>query len=95
MLFWSRIVMEDRFTHIIVGAGSAGCLVANRLSKKKENRVLLLESGNWDTGFWTKIPVGYFRTINNEKVTRHTLTQPSETIAGRSIDWPRGHGKGG
>ena len=87
--------MEDRFTHIIVGAGSAGCLVANRLSKKKENRVLLLESGNWDTGFWTKIPVGYFRTINNEKVTRHTLTQPSETIAGRSIDWPRGHVIGG
>ena len=87
--------MEDNFTHIIVGAGSAGCLVANRISANKSNRVLLLESGSWDTGFWTKIPVGYFRTINNEKVTKHTLTKPSESIAGRSIDWPRGHVVGG
>ena len=57
--------MEDNFTHIIVGAGSAGCLVANRISANESNRVLLLEAGSWDTGFWTKIPVGYFRTINN------------------------------
>ena len=88
-------LISDTFTHIIVGAGSAGCLLANRLSSNKQNRVLLLESGSWDTGIWTKIPVGYFRTINNFKVTKHTLTEPSDSIAGRSIDWPRGHVVGG
>ena len=88
-------MIKGTFTHIIVGAGSAGCLLANRLSSNQANSVLLLESGKWDTGFWTKIPVGYFRTINNLKVTKHTLTEPSDTIAGRSIDWPRGHVVGG
>ena len=87
--------MEESFTHIIIGAGSAGCLLANRLSARSSNRVLLLESGKWDNGFWTKIPVGYFRTINNSSVTKHTMTQPSESISGRSIDWPRGHVVGG
>lgn len=87
--------MESAFTHIIIGAGSAGCLLANRLSAISSNRILLLESGSWDTNFWTKIPVGYFRSINNHSVTKHTQTEPCDSIDGRSIDWPRGHVIGG
>jgi len=49
------------FTHVIVGAGSAGCLLANRLSAHPDNHVLVLEAGGWDRDFWLKLPVGYFR----------------------------------
>ena len=87
--------MGFSFTHIIIGAGSAGCVVANRLSSIASNKVLLIESGKWDTGFWTKIPVGYFRSINNYRVTKHTPTEPCKSIANRSIDWPRGNVVGG
>ena len=83
------------FTHIIVGAGSAGCLLANRLSARPENNVLLVEAGGWDQDFWLKLPVGYFRSINNPSVSRHFATTPSEGTAGRSIDWPRGKVVGG
>ena len=83
------------FTHIIIGAGSSGCLLANRLSANLKNEVLILEAGGWDNNFWLKLPVGYFRSINNPRVSRHFATKPSEGTAGRSIDWPRGHIIGG
>ncbi|MAA77229.1 MAG: choline dehydrogenase [Rhodobiaceae bacterium] len=83
------------FTHIIVGAGSAGCVLANRLSAKSRNKVLLVEAGSWDKNFWLKLPVGYFRSINNPSVSRHFATTPSEGTTGRSIDWPRGKVIGG
>ena len=70
------------FTHIIVGAGSAGCLLANRLSARPENNVLLVEAGGWDQDFWLKLPVGYFRSINNPSVSRHFATTPCEGTAG-------------
>ena len=87
--------IDGPFTHIIVGAGSAGCLLANRLSARPENNVLLVEAGGWDQDFWLKLPVGYFRSINNPSVSRHFATTPSEGTAGRSIDWPRGKVVGG
>jgi choline dehydrogenase len=83
------------FTHVIVGAGSAGCLLANRLSAHPDNHVLVLEAGGWDRDFWLKLPVGYFRSINNPSVSRHFATTPGEGTAGRSIDWPRGKVVGG
>ena len=86
---------EVKFTHIIVGAGSAGCLLANRLSAKVSNRVLLLEAGDWDGGFWLKLPVGYYKTMNNPEVSRHFATEPSVGSGGRSINWPRGRVIGG
>ena len=87
--------IDGPFTHIIVGAGSAGCLLANRLSARPENNVLLVEAGGWDQGFWLKLPVGYFRSINNPSVSRHFATTPCEGTADRSIDWPRGKVVGG
>ena len=87
--------IDGSFTHIIIGAGSAGCLLANRLSAQADNHVLVLEAGDWDRDFWLKLPVGYFRSINNPSVSRHFATTPGEGTAGRSIDWPRGKVVGG
>ena len=83
-------INQKRYTHIIVGAGSAGCLLANRLTSRAQNSVLLIEAGAWDDGFWLKLPVGYYKTMNNQKVSRHFACEPSEGSGGRSINWPRG-----
>src|SRR5215208_4114911 len=83
------------YDYIIVGAGSAGCVVANRLSADPSCRVLLLEAGGSDRNFWLKLPVGYYRTIYNERFSRLFRTEPSETTGGRAIVWPRGRVLGG
>lgn len=83
------------YDYIIVGAGSAGCVVANRLSSDPSCRVLLLEAGGSDRNFWLKLPVGYYRTIYNERFSRLFRTEPSETTGGRAIVWPRGRVLGG
>jgi len=83
------------FTHIIIGAGSAGCLLANRLSARPNNRILLIEAGGWDNGFWLKLPVGYYKTMNNPNVSRHFATEPGTGFDGRVVNWPRGRVIGG
>src|ERR1051325_6721855 len=83
------------YDYIIVGAGSAGCIVANRLSADPSCRVLLLEAGGSDRNFWLKLPVGYYRTIYNERFSRLFETEPGEGSGGRAIVWPRGRGIGG
>jgi choline dehydrogenase len=60
-------VPSVEFDTIIIGAGSAGCLLANRLSADPKHRVLLLEAGGEDDWFWIKVPVGYLFTINNHR----------------------------
>ena len=70
-------------------------MVANRLSADPACRVLLLEAGGSDRNFWLKLPVGYYRTIYNERFSRLFKTEPSETTGGRSIVWPRGRVLGG
>ena len=83
------------YDYIIVGAGSAGCVVANRLSADAACRVLLLEAGGSDRNFWLKLPVGYYRTIYNERYSRLFRTEASEGIGGRAVVWPRGRVIGG
>jgi len=70
-------------------------VLANRLSADPACRVLLLEAGGRDRNFWLRLPVGYFRTIYDERFSRLFPTEPSEGTAGRSIVWPRGRVLGG
>jgi len=83
------------FDTIIVGAGSAGCLLANRLSKNLNHRVLLIEAGGEDNWFWIKIPIGYLYTIANPRTDWCFKTEPDPGLNGRSINYPRGRVIGG
>jgi choline dehydrogenase len=83
------------YDYIIVGAGSAGCVLANRLSEDSTHRVLLLEAGPRDTNLWIHIPVGYYKTITNQKIGWGYVTEPVPECNNRRISWPRGKVLGG
>lgn len=83
------------FDFIVVGAGSAGCVLANRLSADGKHSVALLEAGGKDSSPWIHIPVGYFKTMGNPKTDWMYATEPDKGINGRSINWPRGKVLGG
>jgi choline dehydrogenase len=85
----------DSYDYVIVGAGSAGCLLANRLSADPSVSVLLLEAGGQDDWFWIKVPVGYLYTIANPRTDWCYKTEPDEHLAGRSIHYARGKVLGG
>ena len=86
---------DQSFDYIIVGAGSAGCVLANRLSEDPSNSVLLLEAGGPDDNPWIHIPVGYFKTLHNPETDWRYRTEPDTGLGGRSLDWPRGKTLGG
>ena len=83
------------FDFIIVGAGSAGCLLANRLSANADHRVLLIEAGGNDDWFWIKVPVGYLYTIANPRTDWCFATEADPGLAGRRIHYARGRVIGG
>ncbi|MBX2826165.1 MAG: choline dehydrogenase [Gammaproteobacteria bacterium] len=87
--------MSDHYDYIVIGAGSAGCAMAHRLSDDPANSVLLLEAGGRDWNPWIHIPVGYFKTIHNPATDWCYQTEPDPGLNGRSLKWPRGRVLGG
>jgi choline dehydrogenase len=84
-----------KYDYIIIGAGSAGCVLANRLSENPNNTVLLLEAGDKDTNLWIHVPVGFTKTLNNPEVNWCFETEPEDNVSGRRIPIPRGRVLGG
>ena len=87
--------IEGQFDYIVVGAGSAGCVLANRLSADPTKRVLLLEAGGRDNWIWFHIPVGYLFAIGNPRADWLLKTEPEPGLNGRSLNYPRGKVVGG
>ncbi len=87
--------LEGDFDYIIVGAGTAGCIVANRLSADPRNRVLILEAGGSDNWIWFHIPVGYLFAIGNPRSDWMFRTEAEPGLNGRSLAYPRGKVIGG
>ncbi|MEO0327460.1 MAG: choline dehydrogenase [Pseudomonadota bacterium] len=83
------------FDFVIVGAGSAGCVIANRLSANANFKVAVVEAGGKDNYPWIHIPVGYFKTMGNPRTDWQYFTEPDPGLNGRSIAWPRGKVLGG
>ncbi len=83
------------FDYVIVGAGTAGCVLANRLSADPEVSVLLLEAGGKDSYIWIHIPVGYLYTMNNPRTDWCFMTEPDAGLNGRALNYPRGKVLGG
>ena len=87
--------MNTTFDYIIIGAGTAGCLLANRLSKDPAKRVLLIEAGGPDNYPWIHIPVGYLHCIGNPRTDWLFQTEPEAGLNGRALRYPRGKTLGG
>ncbi|EFO30212.1 alcohol dehydrogenase (acceptor) [Roseibium sp. TrichSKD4] len=88
-------MQAKRADYIVVGGGSAGCVLANRLSRDPKNSVVLLEAGPRDWNPWIHVPVGYFKTMHNPSVDWCYRTDKDKGLNGRAIDWPRGKVLGG
>ncbi|NVD96731.1 GMC family oxidoreductase [Massilia sp. BJB1822] len=84
-----------QFDYIIVGAGTAGCVLANRLTRNAKAEVLLIEAGGKDDYVWIHIPVGYLHCIDNPRTDWLFRTEPEEGLGGRSLLYPRGKVLGG
>ena len=85
----------DTFDVVIVGAGTAGCVLANRLSARGDMKVALLEAGPPDRNVWLKIPIGFSRTFRDPSVNWCFDTVPQQNLGGRRVFWPRGKVLGG
>jgi choline dehydrogenase len=91
----AKVADSMNYDYIIVGAGSAGCILANRLSATGEHSVLLLEAGGRDDSFWFRIPVGFTKTYYNETYNWMYYSEPEPELGNRSLYCPRGKVQGG
>ena len=82
--------MTEEFDYIIVGAGTAGCVLANRLTEDGKYSVFLLEAGGSDRSIWIQMPIGYGRTFFDKRINWMYDTAPVEALGGRQSYWPRG-----
>jgi choline dehydrogenase len=87
--------LGEVFDYIVIGAGSAGCVVANRLSANPKHKVLLLEAGPADDNMWIHIPAGMQRVFVDPKVIWNYSTEPEAELKGQTVFWPRGRTLGG
>ena len=87
--------VSERYDFVVVGAGSAGCVLANRLSADPRHRVLLLEAGGRDNWIWLHIPVGYLFAIGDPRADWRFKTAAEKGLNGRAIAYPRGRVVGG
>lgn len=88
-------MIEGDWDYVVVGAGTAGCVLANRLSANPSSRVLLLEAGGRNRNPWIRVPIGYFKTIGDPRYDWCLQTDREPHLNGRRLDWPRGRGLGG
>ena len=86
---------DETFDFIVIGAGSAGCVLANRLSADPSRRVLVLEAGGSDFNFWVRMPIGYGKTFYHPRLNWRYLTEPDPGTGDRPSYWPRGKVIGG
>jgi choline dehydrogenase len=95
MIFEVMTAAQDPFDYIVIGAGSAGCVVAARLSESQRYRVLLVEAGNSDRNPWIRVPMGYSRLITNPRLNWMYESEPEPELDGRTIYQPVGRVLGG